>query len=190
MSSNEIKQRGIPKTEGFTLYKCRLRGQEIQSNHSTSKPPQPSLSDLLRLRHEALASKRVLKILNGVQLGWSIERLRGLENIILPQFNSDIENHKLLVSVVAHLLKEFGPLIGKGRSSIPPGQCTLSLAIFCHGITPRGRPNVNIKAALVDLGGTLFPLLKTFPKQPVFSPGEKCLRLIIVVGWLSIDLGS
>ena len=39
MSLNEIKQGRIPKTEGVTLHKCRLRGQEIQSNHSTSKPP-------------------------------------------------------------------------------------------------------------------------------------------------------
>ena len=111
MSLNEIKQRRLPKTEGVTLYKCRLRGQEIQGNPSTSKPPQPSPSDLLRLRHEALASKRVLKTLNRLQPGWSIERLRGLENIILPQFNYDTENHKLLVAVVAHLLKESGPLI-------------------------------------------------------------------------------
>ena len=168
MPLNEIKQRGIPKTEGVTLYKCRLRGQEIQSNHSTSIPPQTLPSDLLRLRHELLASKRVLKTLNRVQLGWSIERYQGLENIILPQFKYDTENHKLLVSVVAHLLKEFGPLIGKGRCSTPPGQCTLSLAMFCDGITPRGRPNVNMKAALVDLGGTLFPFVENIPETTGF----------------------
>ena len=168
LSLNEIKQRRIPKTEGVTLYKCRLRGQEIQSNPSTSKLPQPSPSDLLRLRHEALASKRVLKTLNRVQPGWSIEQLRGLENIILPQFNYEIENHKLPVSVVAHLLKESGPLTGRGRSSTPPGQCTLSLAIFCDGITPRDRPNLNIKAALVDLGGTLFPFVENIPETTGF----------------------
>ena len=160
LSLNKIKQRRSPKTEGVTLYKCRLRVQEIQSNPSTSKPPQPSQSDLLRLRHEALASKRVLKTLNRIQPGSPIERLRGLENIMLPQFNYEIENHKVLVSVVAHLLEECGPLIGSRRSSTPPGQCTLSLAIFGDGITPRDRPNLNIKAALVDLGGTLFPFVE------------------------------
>ena len=167
MSLNEIKQRRLPKTEGVTLYKCRLRGQ-FQSNPSTSKPPQPSPIDLLRLRHEALASKRVPKTLNRVQPGWSIEQLRRLEDIILPQFNYDTKNYKLLVAVVAHLLKESGPLIGRGRSSRPPGQCTLSLAIFCDGITPRGRPNVNIKAALVDLGGTLIPFVENIPETTGF----------------------
>ena len=39
MSFNDIKQRRLPKTEGVTLYKCPLRGQEIQGNSSTSKPP-------------------------------------------------------------------------------------------------------------------------------------------------------
>ena len=118
--------------------------------------------------NEALASKRVLKTLNRVQPGWSIQRLRGLGNIILPQLNYDTENHKLLVAVVANLLKESGPLIGKGRSSTPIGHCTLSLAIFCDGITPRGRPNVNIKATLVDLGGTLFPFVENIPETTVF----------------------
>ena len=175
MSLNEIEQRRLPKTEGVTLYKCRLRGQEIQSNPSTSEPPRPSPSDLLRLWHDALASKRVLKTLNGVQHHWSIERWRGLENIILPQFDYDTENHKLLAAVVAHLLKESGPLIGKGRSSTPPGQCTLSLAIFCDGITPRGRPNVNIKAALVDLGPEVLGAAGVYPNRchpPCFGVGR------------------
>ena len=184
MSLNDIKQRRLPKTEGVTLYKCRLRGQEIQGNPSTPKPHQPSLSALLRLRHEALASKRVLKTLNRVQPGSSIERLRGLENIILPQVNYNTDNHKLLVAVDTHLLKESGPLIGRGRSSTPPGQCTLSLAIFCDTITPRGRPNVNIKAALVDLGATLFPFVENIPETTGFLTWREMSK-VDDTGWVA-----
>ena len=119
-----------------------------------------------------------------VQSGWSIERLRELEKRTLPQFNYDIENHKFLVSVVAHLLKESGPLIGRGRSSTPPGQCTLSLAIFCDRISPRGRPNVNIKVALVDLGGTLFPFVENIPETTGFSTRREMSK-VDHSGWVA-----
>ena len=134
--------------------------------------------------NEALASKRVLRTLNRVQPGWSIERLRGLENVILPHFNYDTENHKLLVAMVAHLLKESGPLIGRGRSSTPPGHCTLSLATFCDGINPRGPPNVNIKAALVDPGGTLFPFVEHTPETTGFLTWREMSK-VDYSGWVA-----
>ena len=102
----------------------------------------------------------------------------------MPQFNYDIENHKLMVAVVAHLLKDSEPLIGRGRSSTPPGQCTLSLAIFCDGITPRGRPNVNIKAALVDLGGTLFPFVESIPETTGFLTWREMSK-VDYSGWVA-----
>ena len=156
LSLQELEQRRSPTTEGVVVRRAQVRGQEAATNPCTSSRSEPSASELLRTRDEALASTRVPKTLNRLHPGWSVERLRGLENMVLPQFDYAFDNPERLISMVAHQLQQCGPLIGRGRLSEPPQQCSLALAIFCDGITPRGRPNVNIKATLVDMGGALF----------------------------------
>ena len=62
--------------------------------------------------------------------------------------------------------------------------CTLSLAILCDAITPRGRPNVNIKAAPVDLGGTLFPFVENIPETIGFLTWREMSK-VDYSGWVA-----
>ena len=82
------------------------------------------------------------------------------------------------------LLRDFCQRALPNRSSTPPGQCTLSLAIFCDGITPRGPPNVNIKAALVEPGGTLFPFVENIPETTGFLTWREMSK-VDYSGWVA-----
>ena len=93
LSLQELEQRQSARTEGIVVRRAQVRGQEAVTNPFTSSRSEPSASELLRIRHEALASTRVLKTLNGLQPGWFVERLRGLGNMVLPQFYSAFDSH-------------------------------------------------------------------------------------------------
>ena len=108
------------KDRGSCGARAEVRGKEAVTNPCTSSCSEPSARELLRIPHEALASAWVPKTLNRLQPGWSVERSKWLENMILPRFDYAFDNHQLLVSVVAHLLQQCGPLIGRGRWSKPP----------------------------------------------------------------------
>ena len=150
-------------------------------NPSTPGAPKPTLvqgDDVLYLRHIGVASARVLRALHILQLdsGWSMEHLHQAEDRALPAFDRALSNMSLLVQIVAFLLGGCGKLVAIGRKDPPPPNANLVLGVFADGYRPRGSGNVNTKVCVIDMEGSLFPLVNHLPQCSTIVTWREMLK--------------
>ena len=127
------------------------------ANRANPANPYPALV----LRHEGNVSAATLKTLNRLcpAQGWTMENLRRQETAVLPSFDRQVANLELAAHICGFMLANAGDLLGVQRTAPLPPQVTLSLLLYGDGYSPRGRPNVTTKLALLDKSRTLFPFV-------------------------------
>ena len=137
-----------------------------------------SLRQYGHLRHQGLASLRVVRALNRLQprFGWTVERLHQAEDARLPCFDRSLQNSSLLAQIVGTLFGGSGRCVGLGRNQPPPPNCVLSLGVYADGYRPRGRGNVNVKVCLIDEGGSLFPIRAHIPQCTLLLTWREMLK--------------
>ena len=135
-------------------------------------------TDLLYLRHQGLASVRVVRALKRLQpgFGWTVERLHQAEDAQLAFFDRSLQNSSLLAVIVGTLLRGSGQCVGLGRNQPQPPNCVLSLGVYADGYKPAGRGNVNIKVCRIDEEGELFPIRAHVPQCTLLYPRREMLN--------------
>ena len=95
---------------------------------------------MLFLRHQALASVRVLRALNRLHLrfGWTLERLHEAEDTRLPSFDRSTQNTSLLSQIGGTLFGTSSRCVGLGCNKPPPPNGVLSLGVYADGYKREG----------------------------------------------------
>ena len=135
-------------------------------SHAKVQPKQQqqlmSDKELLEVRHGAATSASQLQKIRKVvpcMRGWTLERVRQAELLLIPQFDRSIGNTGLLHSIVQFLFLGNAQHVKEhckgGR--ILRAEYTLRLFLYGDVYSPRGTPIVCQKVAIVDPQGCLLP---------------------------------
>ena len=144
----------------------RHKRQYSSLSHAKVQPKQQqqfmSDKELLEVRHGAATSASQLQKIRKVvpcMRGWTLERVRQAELLLIPQFDRSIGNTGLLHSIVQFLFLGNAQHVKEhckgGR--ILRAEYTLRLFLYGDVYSPRGTPIVCQKVAIVDPQGCLLP---------------------------------
>ena len=150
------------------------RGFPLVSN--AQPPPTQLPSDggapVVAMRHEALSSRGLFRKIRKIskEPGWSWTQLCAAEADLFPKVNRDLSNVKLLAQLCALLLNNRKSLVTDHKQAPPPCEVSLAIGVYGDGYPPRGRPNVNMKFALIDQSGQLFRTCLVVVTSPAAHP--------------------
>ena len=158
------QQRALRPIKNVTIRHRRLPPLKVATPQPSSATA-PTGANACRLRHEGLVSESVMRTQARLapREGWDMIQVREHERIVLPKLNCHVDNSDLLLQLCTLLIQKSMHLVRRPPTMSVPSFVELALFVFADGYSPRGRPNVNIEVALVDLQGTLFPSKTQLP---------------------------